>query len=82
MLMSSHDFLHVWGWMAVVVTYLLWALLVFGVGWGMAYRLRSRHPRQGHEPAPEDPFEILKRRYAKGELTKEQFEQMKNDIKD
>lgn len=30
----------------------------------------------------ENPVDILKRRYAKGEITKEVFEQMKNDIAD
>ena len=36
--------------------------------------------RYGSEEERETAMEILRRRYAKGEITKEQFEQMKKDI--
>ncbi|MBC7189697.1 SHOCT domain-containing protein [Candidatus Aerophobetes bacterium] len=34
-----------------------------------------------HTPSPtETPLEILKRRYAEGKITREEFEQMKKDL--
>ena len=80
--MPSHDFMHTWGWLGVILTWLIWTLLVFGIGWRMAYQLRPPHPKPGHGPLPvaEDPLEVLKLRYARGEITREQFEQMKRDV--
>jgi putative membrane protein len=60
---------------------LFWILVV-----ALFARLFHRHgghcsygPHDFYGPAGEDPREIARRRYAKGELTKEQFEEiMKN----
>ncbi len=41
---------------------------------------RSRGNENGAGQARETPMEILKKRYAKGEITKEEFDRMKNEI--
>lgn len=72
-----------WGFPVVMpivmlVVLLLLVYLIFGQG-------RSRQPWQdrGHyedRPGSETALDIVKKRYAKGEITKEEFEQMKKDI--
>jgi len=56
-----------------------WALVVAGIIW----LVRNVSSDAGRGPAThghESPLDILKSRYAKGELSKEQFESMKKDI--
>ena len=38
--------------------------------------------RQGNNTQPEDAVEILKQRYAKGEINEAEFEHMKKELKD
>jgi putative membrane protein len=55
--------------------------IIFGVlrwvfwGWGWGYR--RRYWRHGY-----GPYYILRERYAKGEITKEQFDQMMRDLQE
>ena len=69
-----NDWYFGWGWM-------LWfgfIILVFsGIGnWGYTYRAHQKYAG----PPQKEALDILKERYARGEITREQFGQMKSDI--
>jgi len=57
---------------------LFWVLVIVAIVLIVKYVARTPPGNQGQGEAPLD---ILKRRYAKGELTKEQFDKMKEDLK-
>jgi len=70
-----------WGMpvLGVIGMLLFWVLLIGGIVW--LVQSLSRGTRTSTPSDPDgSPLEILKRRYAKGEITKEQFEQMKRDL--
>jgi len=50
------------------------------VGIVLLVRLMSSGDRKG-APESDSALDILKKRYAKGEITKEQFDRMKEDLK-
>lgn len=62
--------------MLVVVLYLVFGR--FGGGRPQGSAEPERSPRQSHEP--DTAMDILMKRYARGELTREEFEQMKQDL--
>ena len=72
-----------WGggwWMAGawLTMLLFWALVIVGIVALLKFVItRGAAPRSG---GSDTPLEILRRRYAAGELTREQFEQMKRDV--
>ena len=57
---------------------LFWVVVIVAVVLVVRYVARTLPGNQGRAEAPLD---ILKRRYAKGELSKEQFDKMKEDLK-
>jgi putative membrane protein len=59
----------------VIIGYAIWR----GFGWGGGC-CGSHYGHYASNEERETAMEILRRRYAKGEITKEQFEQMKKDI--
>ena len=53
-----------------------WGALIVGIG--LLFRALGGRRKEGHWRA--SPIDILKRRYAAGELSREQYEQMRQDV--
>lgn len=59
----------------------MWILLLIAVVLIIYFLMRVSR-EGGHGTSHETPLDVLKRRYAKGEITKEQFDEMKKDLKE
>lgn len=77
-----------WGWLGIVgmiLNMLLWLALLVGVVVlivSATRRSRSSGPRYGDRATRDDltPREILQQRYARGEITREQYFEMVADL--
>jgi len=70
-----------WGVMGPLMWFfmlLFWGFAILGVVCAIRWLVSRGKP--GGEPLPETPLEILKARYAKGEIGREEFERMKKDM--
>ena len=60
---------------------LFWALVIYGIVWIVRHHSRcTHHGACGHHSAQNSALEILRERYAKGEIQKEEFESKKKDL--
>lgn len=53
-------------------------LIIFGVMIYLLFQMKKSRRPEG--PTAETPIEILKKRYAKGEITRDEFAKMKKDL--
>ncbi len=71
--------------LGMLLVVLFWAVIIVGAIWLLARLVRgnpvgtsaSANAVQPHE---ETPLDVLSARYARGEISKEQFEEMKRDL--
>ena len=67
--------------MMMILSGLFWILLLAGVGY-LLYWL-TRHWQTANPTSAahaDDPLAVLKIRYARGEITREQYEEIRNDL--
>jgi putative membrane protein len=63
------------GWWMIVWMVVFWGGLIALIVWGVV-KLAGR----GDSPTKRNPLDTAKERYARGEITREEFEQIKKDI--
>jgi putative membrane protein len=70
------------GWGGMWIGWIFWLAIIGLIIWGVNAIVNTNRSRNQHNDTPpkEDALEILKKRYARGEITREQFEQMKRDL--
>ena len=64
---------HGYGW-------IIWIIALFVIIW-IVIRIANAGQNRRTDCSGESPLDIIKKRYARGEISKEEFEQMKKDLK-
>jgi putative membrane protein len=62
--------------------FLMWIFILILIGAIVYFIVSSQKGQRPPVERKESPMEILRIRYARGEITKEQFEQMKRDLQE
>jgi len=65
----------VWGAGMMLMMLVFWGLVVTGIVLGIRWLAR-----QGRESRPDPALDILRQRYARGEINKDEFEAKKRDL--
>ena len=63
------------GWWIIVWMVVFWGGLIALIVWGI-----KKLTERGDSTLKRNPLDVAKERYAKGEISREEFEQMKKDL--
>lgn len=78
--MNNHRDMWGGGYSGMFIMMLIVLVLIVVVIYAVTRATQGKGDSDSLRDTRETPLEILKRRYAKGEITKDQFEQMKKDL--
>ncbi|MDD5704256.1 MAG: SHOCT domain-containing protein [Dehalococcoidales bacterium] len=68
------------GWIWMIFGFILFVLFWGGLLWLIVWAVKRTTASKDHGISSLSALDIVKNRYAKGEITKEQFELIKKDI--
>lgn len=74
-----HDWGMSWGWGGMIFQLLFWLVIIFLIVWGVK-QLAGRGQNSNLLTRKDNALEILRERYAKGEIDKQEFEAKKRDL--
>ena len=74
MMWGAHEGMGWWMVFGMVWMVVFWVLIIWLIVWGIG------QVSGGGRRSEDDPVEIARRRYARGEITREQFEQLQHDL--
>ena len=63
------------GWWMIIWMVVFWGGLIALIVWGI-----KKLTERGDSTSKRNPLDIAKERYAKGEISREEFEQLKKDL--
>jgi putative membrane protein len=60
----------------LIIPLLLIAVIAYALGWRPQFNQQTQPPHMSQS----EPLEILKTRYARGEISREEYEEMRRDL--
>jgi len=68
------------GWIGMILGFIFFMLIIIGIIFRIIWAVKRSTHSEIEDKTGNKALEVLKERYAKGEITKEQYESMKKDL--
>ena len=78
----GHGMMGGWGmgWFGMIFMIVIWVLVIVGLVFLIKWLIQTTKGEKDFPSGRSKAIDILKERYAKGEINKEEFEEMKRDL--